>query len=318
MSVDYHDPSLDSLLTEHARRSLAEFTPPGLDGMLTAALDAGRSRRRWVWPAVAAVLLLAIPLVTVLLVRHGRTDGQPAQPAHSVHPVPNTTLVSLGPVSWTDPVWTGHSIWFQASVPPALYCKGEASIHAVVTEDSAASVTIVATAYSDLDPAAMTEDQKEFCKAYSSGTPVAVGIQSSVDLPEPLDGRPAFDGTAHLAHKVLDARMITSIPALPPIFHDFAYSGASDKNMVIHDWKEDGPRYWITLSAVPIDSPTGSSRLHQGTPSTIGLVNGHQTRLDPVYHLIAWANGGYVYQIQESHYLQFSMAQLLDLARSVP
>jgi hypothetical protein len=316
MNVDYQDPSLDSLLAEHALRSLAEFTPPGLDGMLAAALDAGRPRRRWVWPAVAAVLLLAIPLVTVLLVRHGRTDGQPAQPAHSVHPVPNTTPVSVGPVPWTEPVWTGHSIWFQASVPPAQYCKGEASIHAVVTEDSAASVTIVATAYSDLDPAAMTEDQKEFCKAYRSGALVEVGIQSSVDLPEPLDGRPAFDGTAHRAHKVLDARMITSIPALSPIFHDFAYSG-TDTNMVSHHWQEDDPRYWITFSAVPIDSSTGSSWLHQGTPSTIGLVNGHQTRLDPVYHLIAWANGAYVYLIQESHYLQFSPEQLLNLARSV-
>ncbi|HEU5270834.1 MAG TPA: hypothetical protein VFU36_12985 [Jatrophihabitans sp.] len=310
------------MLAEHARRSLAEFTPPGLDGMLTAALDAGRSRRRWVWPAVAAVLLLAIPLVTVLLVRHGRTDGQPAQPAHSVHPVPNTTLVSLGPVPWTDPIWTGHSIWFYTPVPPSQYCKGVASIHGEVTEVGAASVTIVASVYSDLDPAAMTETQKQFCRSHSSGTPAGIAMEGSVELPEPLNGRSAFDGTAHLAHKVSDARMITSIPALPPVFHDNAYFGDTDQKFVGHDWVLDDLRDDVTLSAVPIDSPLGSSRLHQGKPSTIGLVNGQPTRLGPGEHLIAWAKGGYVYQIQETSsggdYHRFSMAQLLDLARSVP
>jgi len=315
MSLDYHDPSLENLLLEDARRSRAEFTAPGLDGMLGSALDSSRPHRRWMWPALAAVLLLAIPLITVLLVGHGRTAGQPAQPAH---PSLKTTPVRIGPVPWTDPLWTGHSIWFEASVPPAQYCKGVASIHAVVTEDSAASVTIVATAYSDLDPAAMPESQKGFCKAYSSGAVVEVGIQSSVDLPEPLDGRSAVDGTAHVAHKVLEARMITSIPGLSPAFHDFAYSAQTDPNSVIHQWEEDDPRDWISLSATPIDSSLGSRFLHQGQPSTIGLVNGHQTRLDPVYHLIAWANGAYVYVIQESHYLPFSPELLLELARSVP
>jgi hypothetical protein len=315
MSVDYHDLSLDSLLAEHARRSLAEFTPPVLDGMLTAALDSGRPRRRWVWPVLAAVLLLAIPLVTVLLVRHGRTAEQPAQPLRNTKPVP------VGPVTWTDPVWTGDSIWFVASLPPSQYCKGVPSIHADITEDGATSVTIVASVYSNPE-AAMPELQKEFCSSGSGDNSGAMGISSYVDLPEPLDGRSAFDGTAHLAHKVLDASMIPSIPGLPPIFHDFAYSGQTDENMVSHDWVVDDLRDGIRLSLVPIASPLGSSWLRQGKPSTIGLVNGHQTRLGPGQHAITWENGAYVYQIVESSeggdYHRLSMAQLLDLARSVP
>jgi hypothetical protein len=316
MSLDYHDPSLDRLLIEHARRSRAEFTVPGLDGMLSSAVDSSRPRRRWVWPALAAVLLLAIPLITVLLVRHGRIAEQPAQPLR------NTKPVSVGPVPWRDPVWTGHSIWFVARIPPSQYCKGVPSIQAEITEDGAASVTIVASMYINPDRAAMPELQKEICSNPSSDSSGEVGISSSVDLPEPLDGRSAVDGTAHLGHKVLDASMIPSIPALPPIFHDFAYSGDTDQNIVSHDWVVDDLRDGIRLSLVPIDSPVGSSWLHEGKPSTIGLVNGHQTRLGPGQHAITWQKGAYVYNIVESSeggdYHRLSMAQLLDLARSVP
>lgn len=316
MSLDYDDPSLDRLLIEHARRSRAEFTAPRLDGMLSSAVDSSRSRRRWVWPALAAVLLLAIPLITVLLVRHGRTAEQPAQPIRNTKPIP------VGPVPWRDPVWTGHSIWFVARVPPSQYCKGVPSIQAEITEDGAASVTIVASVYINPDRAAMPELQKEICGNPSSDSSGEVGISSHVDLPEPLDGRSAFDGTTHLAHKVLDASIITSIPGLPPIFHDFDYSGETDQNMVSHDWVVDDRRDGIRLSLVPIDSPVGSSWLHQGKPSTIGLVNGHPTRLGPGQHAITWENGAHVYQIVESSeggdYHRLSLAQLLDLARSVP
>jgi hypothetical protein len=316
MSVDYDDPSLDRLLIEHARRSRAEFTAPGLDGMLTTVLDAGRPRRRWVWPAVAAVLLLAIPLVTVLLVRHGRTAEQPAQPAH---PASNSNLVRIGPFPWRDPVWSGKSIWFTAWVPRSQFCKGVASIHADVTEDGAASVTIVASLYINPDRAAMTEAQKEMCR---NSNPVGeVGIDGSVDLPEPWDGRSAVDGTAHLAYKVLDARLVRSIPGLPPTFHDLAYSGETDQNAVSHEWETADLHDGITLTAVLADSPLGSRYLHQGTPSTIGLVNGQQTRLDPGDHLVIWQKGAHVYLIQEvsagGDYHRFSPEQLLQLARGV-
>ncbi|HEX4729228.1 MAG TPA: hypothetical protein VH298_15590 [Jatrophihabitans sp.] len=316
MSTDFEDPQLDELLAGYARSWNAGFTAPPLAGMLEQATSRPGHRRRWLLPAVAAALLLAIPLITVLLVRHGRTAEQPAQP------LPNTKPVLVGPVPWRDPVWTGNSIWFVARVSPSQYCKGVASIHADVTEDGAASVTIVASLYTNPDRSAMTELQKEMCSNPSPDSSGEVGISSSVDLPEPLAGRSAFDGMAHLAHKVLDARMITSIPALPPIFHDFAYSGVTDTNMVSHDWVLDNLRDGVSLSAVPIDSPTGSSWLHQGTPSTIGLVNGHQTRLGPGQHTITWENGAYVYQIVETSeggdYHRLSLTQLLDLARSVP
>jgi hypothetical protein len=316
MSLDYDDPSLDSLLTEDGRRFRAEFIPPGLDGMLSSALDYSRPRRRWVWPVLAAVLLLAIPLLTVLLVRHGRTGEEPAQP------LPNTKPVLVGPVPWRDPVWTGDSIWFVAQVPPSQYCKGVPSIQAKVTEVGATSVTIVASVYVNPDVAAMPELQKEICSNPSSDNAGEVGISSHVDLPERLDGRSAFDGTAHRAHKVLDASLIPSIPGLPPAYHSFAYSGITDQNLVSHVWVADDLREAITLSLVPIDSPMGSSWFHEGKPSTIGLVNGHETRVGSGQHSVVWKKGAYGFRIAEESYsgapYRFSVAQLLDLARSVP
>jgi hypothetical protein len=319
MSLDYDDPALDRLLFEHARRSRAEFTAPGLDGMLGSALDAGQARRRWAWPVLAAALLLAIPLVTVLLIRHGRTAEQPTQPSPS--PTPDTKPVLLGPVPWRDPVWTGDSIWLIAVVPPSQYCKGVPSIQAKVTEDGASSVTIVANVY--VDPrAAMPELQKQICDSSGPDSSGEIGISSEVELPGPLNGRSAVDGTAHRAHKVLDASIIPDIPALPPAFHRADYSGDEAQRKVTRAWLVDDRRNVITLSLVPTDSPTGSSWLREGKPSTIGLVNGHPTRLTTGRHSIIWTKGAYVYWLNESSYsgapYRFSQAQLLDLARSVP
>jgi hypothetical protein len=315
MSLDY-DPPLDRLLIEHARRSRAEFTAPGLDGMLSTAVDASPSHRRWAWPLLAAVLLLAIPLITVLLVRHDRTAERPAQPS----PLPSPTSVPVGPVPWIDPVWSGEALWFTAQLTSVQYCKGVPTIHAEVTGDGAASMTIVASLYVNPDRAAMTQVQKDICK--SSDGSGDVGVGSHVNLPEPWKGQSAFDGTAHRAHKVLDASRIPSIPGLPPAYHTFAYSGETDQNLVEHIWVADDRREAITLSLAPIDPPTGYNWLRDSKPSTIGLVNGHQTRLGNGQHSIYWLKGAYVYRVGEDsfsgdHY-RFSVAQLLDLARSVP
>lgn len=318
MTLDYDDPSLDRLLVEHARRSRAEFTAPGLDGVLSAALDSSRPHRRWVWPALAAVLLLAIPLITVLLVRHDRTGENPAQPAPTK---PASQLVPLGPVPWREPVWTGDSIWFVARVPQSKYCKGVPSIQAKVTEVGATSVTIVASV--SVDPrAAMPQLQKEICSSSGSNSTGEVGMSGHVALPQPLNGRSAFDGTAHLAHQVLDASIIPDVPGLPPAYHSFDYSGVTEEKVVSHTWVADDLREGIELSLVPIGSPMASSWFREGKPSTIGLVNGHETRVGPGQHSIVWKKGAYGYRLAEDSYsgdhYRFSAAQLLDLARSVP
>jgi hypothetical protein len=316
MNVDYDDPSLDSLLTEHARRSRAAFTTPALDGMLGAALDAGRPRRRWVWPVLAAVLLLAIPLITVLLVRHGRTNSQPAHP--------NTKLVEVGPVSVTDPVWTGHSIQFTAQFSRA--CQGARSIQAKVTADSATSVTIVATEYLNPDPAAVSKFERQICtdpppnmKSYGGG---------GVELPEPLKGRTVIDGTTRTTLRVLDASIVPSIPGLPPTFHSRGYYGSSELVPVARNgqaeliqvgrsWADNRVQISLTLSPAALTWPTG------GEPSTIGLVNGHETEfLYPDGHMIAWKNGAQRYGLSEeplngTRDSEFSPQQLLNLARSV-
>lgn len=310
MSLDYDDPSLDHTLTEHARRARAEFTPPGLDGMLSA-LDSSQPRRRWVWPALAAALLLAIPLVTVLLVRHDRTGGQPA------HPAPNSKLVSLGPVPWANPVWTGHAIQFTTTLTHAQACKGVPSIQAKITADSATSVTIVATAYVNPDPAAESKLQKEICADPASDATATYG--AVVDLPEPLNGRTAIDGTTHTTFQVVDASAVPSIPGLPPAFHSQGYFSQAEQGTVGRNWADQ--RVQITLCLYPAASLT--SGWSDWKPSTLGLVNGHPTEFFGLdRHTVAWKNGAYLYEIQEVPLngtldYEFSPQQLLNLARTV-
>jgi len=309
MSLDYDDPALDRLLTEHARRSRAEFTAPGLDGMLSAALDAGRPRRRWVWPVLAAVLLLAIPLITVLLVRHGRTSSQPA------HPAPK--LIPVGPVQWADPVWTGHAIQFTVMLPQADACRGVPSIQAKITADSASSVTIVATEYLNPDPAAESKLQKEICSG-----PMVAGATATygavVDLPKPWNGRTAIDGTTQQTFRVLDASFVPSIHGLPATFHSQGYYGqVLQGDLVGRSWADN--RVQMTLSLEPVNNVTWSDYL----PSTIGLVNGHPTAFMGLdRHTIVWQNGAYAYTLQEiplngTNDFEFSPEQVLDLARGV-
>jgi hypothetical protein len=306
MSLDYDDPSLDSLLTEHARRSRAEFTPPGLDGMLGAALDSSRPHRRWVWPVLAAVILLVIPLITVLLVRHGRIDGQPARPSPK--------LVVVGPVPWTDPVWNGHSIYLTVSLTHAQYCMGGVpDVQAKVTADGATSVTIVATEYLNPDPAAESSLQKDSC---SSGSGPATYTRA-VDLSKPLNGRVAVDGTSHTTFRVLDASSVPTIPGLPSAFHSGAYWGSAEHSVVGRSWYDQ--RVQIHLSIGKIDR----NEWPTNTPSTIGLVNGQETRiLDLLGYSIAWKHGANEYAITEEPLggkrdYEFSPEQLLELARSV-
>lgn len=309
MSLDYDDPSLDSLLAEHARRSRAAFTPPALDGMLSSAVDSSRPRRRWVWPVLAAVLLLAIPLITVLLVRHGRTSSQPA------HPAPK--LIPVGPVQWADPVWTGHAIQFAVILPQAEACRGVPSIQAKVTEDSASSVTIVATEYINPDPAAESKLQKEICSA-----PIVAGATASyggaVTLSKPWNGRTAIDGTSQQTFRVLDASFVPSIHGLPAAFHSQGYYGqVLEGGLVGRSWADD--RVQLTLSLEPVNNVGWSDYL----PSTIGLVNGHPTRFMGLdRHTIVWQNGAYAYTLQEIPLngtvdFEFSPEQVLKLARGV-
>ena len=58
---------LDELLQRDGRRWQAEFQPPELAAMVATATRPAPHEPGWAWPILAAVLLLAIPLVTVLL-----------------------------------------------------------------------------------------------------------------------------------------------------------------------------------------------------------------------------------------------------------
>ncbi|HEX4726368.1 MAG TPA: hypothetical protein VH298_01130, partial [Jatrophihabitans sp.] len=90
MSTDFEDPQLDELLTGYARTWNTDFDIPPLAGML-AQVTNQPDRRRWLLSAVAAVLLLAVPVATVLVLHRGRSTGRPAG---------SVTERSLGSTPW--------------------------------------------------------------------------------------------------------------------------------------------------------------------------------------------------------------------------
>jgi hypothetical protein len=139
---------MDELLQRDARRWQADFQPPELAAMVATATRPAPHRARWAWPILAAVLLLAIPLVTVLL-RQNHGDQHPVvhQPANPVAP----GLKLLGSVPWLQAVSQpdGRSVSVYAIVDktPGLACLETLPVLKAVAVETDSSITIEVQAY---------------------------------------------------------------------------------------------------------------------------------------------------------------------------
>jgi len=318
MSLDCDDPELDRALDESGRQFRTSFQPPDLDAMLARATGSSGSGRRWLWPALAAVLLLAIPLVTVIAL-HRRPHAAPAHPAPA-------QLRKLGPVTWHDPVWTGSVIQFAVTLSGAEVCQGAPTIRAEITGQDAHAVTIVATEYVNPDKSAETALQKQLCSGTGAQTP-RYFTAGQVPFLGPLNGRIAIDGLNHEQSTVADASRVPDIPKLPAAFHSGAAFGHVQKPTlgeplfvrVGRTWADQ--RVELTLTVGAANDPDSS--WENSDASTIGSVNGHETRFRGMdQHELLWLVGQQVFTLTETPLngtddYEFSPQQLLTLARSI-
>jgi len=119
MTTDFDDPGLERRLERRGAELRRDLELPDLHAMITHAVEPPRPRLRWTWPLVAALLLLAVPLVTVLLVRRASHSDSPAAPD-------TASLQLLGDVPWSDAVLQpdGRSVAVLADVDrtPGSFC----------------------------------------------------------------------------------------------------------------------------------------------------------------------------------------------------
>ncbi len=200
---------VDELLERDGERWRSAFSPPPLAGMLAVATTSPRHRTRWVWPLVAAVVLLVIPLATVLAVQH--------RPHRSPAPSASHSAGLLGTVDWSDAVLQadGRTITIAVDInrtPNFCLDYGLPTTRAVVSE-TATTVSITAQVFRPSHPSPTPSVPPGSVLGCS-----AVGHQAlplDVQLRQPLGSRTLIDTTTGSHHPVLRASTLAKPSYLP-------------------------------------------------------------------------------------------------------
>lgn len=310
MTTDFDDPDLDELLSRHGQNWQRSFTAPPLDGMLSVATSAPDHRgRRWLLPIAAAVLLLAIPLITVLALRD-RT--QPAPPAEPV------VLKLIGAVPWADAILQADGktvIVTEASFRTVECDRGIPVLRASVVSETASRVVITATAYeSSQRPAA----DSSVCKMAGTGRG-RVRERAVVSLSTALGKRVLIDAKDGSTRPVLSENAIPQSGHVPAGFRHAGLSWSDDTRSATRTYANSKGMFSITRELYSdtiqtFDWPDNGSE----------VIRGHLTK----YHdgggvgRVSWLDGPYLWTInQEAYYgapiVQLDKATLFKIARSL-
>jgi hypothetical protein len=308
-----NDTDLDAALRAHARHWQGEFNPPPLAGMLEVAVASRRSRLRWAGPLIAAVLLLAIPLITVVSLHH-RARSAPATGLR-----PKSTPV--GVLSWKDAVLQDDGIITLPARPASDsdFCKYRYHAGAVISQSTATSITITVTQYQD-GPAQLDAVTKGLC-ADGTGSLVG-GLTGTIRLGQPLGNRALIDARDGTTHKVLDASIVPKAGYVPPGFTERGVSWSeSSTDSFMRTYASARGDFEITREKYdPELDDAGWDLQSQGT----GTVLGH-----PAKYLIwgarphvSWKVGGYIWTVNQTLYYGAStgwldQAQLFKIANSL-
>lgn len=291
--TDLHD-----LLERDGRRWRDGFRPPDLDAVLAEATRPRPSRTRWVWPIVAAVLLLAVPLVTVLL----RSAGRPVHPAT---PGPGTKLIGLVP--WTGvAVSQGHdgravSVW--VDLDRMAWCLGQdmPPLQASTVEKRD-KITIQVRAYvpPGYRPPTVPPGAVPVC-ASGGHFPVPMLVHLSASIGR----RSLVDAATGQAHPVVPAADLPALTKLPAGYVDAGSSptvGESESEVRQFGPLQFGARRTyrngknlLTLEryqgkpAVPVQ-PVQATGTVLGQPAQIGGRYG-----STAFRCVTWAGGGYTW-----------------------
>jgi hypothetical protein len=310
---------LDELLHAEGRRWQAGFQPPPLDPMVaTAQSTTGRSR--WAWPILAAVLLLAVPLVTVLL-RHSTHIVRPGASAPGSKATSKLKL--YGAVPWVQAVsqLDGKSVRVYVDIDktPNMGCLIEFPVLQASAVETSSQITIRVQAYQPADYVEPTAAPGTVLGCNAIGH---LPVPLLVNLGGPIDGRDLVDASTGKTHQPGPAVDLPSLSTLPPGYLDAGSGpwviGVGSSGIAEHTYRNGGN--FLNLDRVP----TGRTLLYAVKPvEATGTVLGHPATVGGpgAYRCAAWSDRSYTWQLCSSRLGSetdlLSPGELLALANSI-
>jgi hypothetical protein len=286
--MNTHSDPIEQLLDRQGEHWRSRFVPPALDGMLAVATAPAHRRSRWVWPLVAAIALLVIPLVTVVAVQ-----GPQRSPTATHAPG------FLGRVDWSSAVLQidGRTVTVAAEVDRTPnYCLdfGVPALHGVVSE-TARRVTITVQAFRPIHPSPTPSVPPGAVLGCS-----AVGhrpVQVSVALGQPLGNRTLIDSTTGTRHRVFEASSLPAPSYLPAGYVDQGISWREDisQSQVLHDYIAPGGELRVVRGHGDTTPPDQQM-------VTTGTVLGHPAQVTrnsypPIRSCVVWNDPEYSWAI---------------------
>ncbi|HEX4726271.1 MAG TPA: hypothetical protein VH298_00640, partial [Jatrophihabitans sp.] len=295
------------------------FQPPELAAMVATATRPAPGRARWAWPILAAVLLLAIPLLTVLL----RQSQHPAvhQP---VGPAPGLKL--LGSVPWVQAVSQpdGHSVSVYVDInnAPGGGCLSYFPVLQANTVETSSQITIRVQAYqpADYQTPSAAPGTVQACAAVNY-----YPVPLLVNLGGPVAERRLVDASTGNAYPARQAADLPSLSKLPAGYLDTGSSPAQapDQRPGFADRTYRLGRQVLKL----LRGPVGRSSFYAINPvEATGTVLGHPAKVggpgNGQYRCVGWTDPSYSWQLCSIETyadvpVPLPAAELLSIANSI-
>ena len=280
---------LDELLQRDARRWQAEFQPPELAAMVAMATRPARAR--WAWPILAAVLLLAIPLLTVVLRQTHSAGGH--RPGSSA-----SGLKLFGSLPWvkavSQPDGRSVSVFVDINHPPGGGCFLAFPVLQASTVETSGQVTIRVQAYQPTDYPTLPPDVPVGCAAVELFPEPLL-----VSLGGPLAGRSLVDASTGKAYQDVQAADLPSLSKPPPGYLDEGSSPAQPTDLppglVDRTYRKGGEELKL------IRGRAGSRPFYSlNQVEATGTVLGHPARVGgpgSQYRCAEWSDSSYLWQL---------------------
>jgi hypothetical protein len=309
MSTDFEDPQLDELLASYAHTWNADFNTPPLAGMLEQATSQS-SHRRWILSAVAAVLLLAVPVTTVLVLHRGRSTDKPAG---------RVTARLLGPTPWDGALLLADGNAVAIHISTKVPCGQPIPFaRAAVISTTPTTITITASLYLRSD-APLAQPAPGFSCANSPDG--IIDTTATVKLAGVV-GPHLVDGSTGQQHQVLDTGVVASPTFVPKGFVDdgFYWDEARFQQQPVVSHNYHNAHGTLTIDRLTFRDPIGDQPVG-GT--AVGPIHGHTGQWVAGLGQLSWIQGDYVWTITQVAYngtgkVQLDLKTALKIANSLP
>jgi hypothetical protein len=316
--MNTHSDPIEQLLEQQGEHWRSTFVPPALDGMLAVATAPAHRRSRWVWPLVAAIALLVIPLATVVAVHGSHRSPAPTASQPTAQPIG-----LLGSIRWFAPILQtdGRTVTVEAYVnatPRWCLDFGIPIVRGLVVE-TATTVTITAQAFrpADLSPTPSVPSGSVLGCTLIGRPPMPM----SVPLKRPLGNRTLIDATSGIHYPVFLASTVPTPSYLPAGYVDRGFrwqdAPSSNPNQVLHAYAGPGGELRVVRGR-------GQDTFSPYDPLFItGEVLGHPTRLlksSTSGTCLTWRDSEYwwgVCSVAATLASELSTAELLRIGNSI-